>query len=196
MDNTSVHCCSSCGTRFLVFSIFSFLYSKTFAGFCSSKEMRIIFMICSTCDVFSPWPSAATPGVSSQLQNFVVATWVDFQVTLQLAQSHQASRSWGHSHLPLGRVPPAGTRPLPSRRDTGTSHARGSAAARGAAWQPWLGSRTGWDGMGEDTAGPKGSILPSASFGPVTPPVSITFAFWRRTLLWVCCVWCRLCRDI
>lgn len=78
MDNTLVHCCSSCGTRFLVFSIFSFIYSKTFPGFCSLKEMRITFMICSTCDMFSPRPSAATPGMSSQLQNFVVVIWIDF----------------------------------------------------------------------------------------------------------------------
>lgn len=144
LDYTSVRCCSSCSTRFLIFSIFAFLHSKTSPGFCSLKEMRTICMICSVCNMVSSWSSAATPGVSSQLHKFLVAIRVDFRVASQLAP-----------------------------RATGPS--------RGAP-----GSGTGW-GRGHCRCGPGGSFLPSASFGPVTPPVSVTFRFCGKKAVTINC---------
>lgn len=94
VGNPSVHC-SSCATHYLIFSVFTFLYSKTFPGFSTLAEVRVFSMTRSVYEVFlltlscTPWDVLPAAGTA------------DLWVTMQFACNYvPPSRTRGHSHLP------------------------------------------------------------------------------------------------
>lgn len=78
VDNTSVHCGSSCATHYLIFSVFTFLCGRTFPGFSTWAEMRGFckpapFTTFSAYPQLHPWEILPAAGAA------------DFWVTLQFA---------------------------------------------------------------------------------------------------------------